>query len=80
MRGCGPNRYQPEVSCISVLPVAFMLGAAAADDVQRDDEHAEDGADGDGDVELVEVAVDVPFEVRVIQIRCSLLDSGHDTP
>lgn len=51
-----------------VLPVTPVARAAAADDVQQKDEHAERGADGDGRVERVKVPVDVPFEVRIVEI------------
>ena len=51
---------------MSVLPVLLVLRAAAAHDVQHEDEHAEHGTDGDGHVERVKVPVDVPFEVRIV--------------
>lgn len=51
-----------------------MPGAAAADDVQQKDEHANHGADGDGRVERVKVPVDVPFEVRIVEVGGALID------
>lgn len=53
---------------MAILPVLLVLRAATADDVQHEDEHAQHRADGDGDVERVEVAVDVSFEVGILQI------------
>ena len=58
---------------MSILPVASMPRAATADDVQQKDEHAERGADGDCRVERVKVPVDVPFEVRIVEIGRALI-------
>lgn len=70
---CGPNRYQPAIAGMAILPVLLVLRAAAADDVQHEDEHAQQGADCDGNVERVEIAVDVTFEVGILQIRDSFV-------
>lgn len=53
---------------VAILPVLFVLRAATADDVQHKDEHSEQGADRDGHVERIKVAVDVSFEVGILQI------------
>lgn len=58
---------------MTVLPIVFVLGAAAADDVQHKDEHAEHGADRDGYVERVEITVKVTFEVGIFQISDSFV-------
>lgn len=79
MRGGGPNRYQPAIAGMAILPVLFVLRAATADDVQHEDEHSQQGADRDGHVERIEIAVDVSFEVGILQICGTFVYRGHGT-
>lgn len=62
------NVVQTKPTGVAILPVLFVLRAATADDVQHKDEHSEQGADRDGHVERIKVAVDVSFEVGILQI------------
>lgn len=70
---CRPNRNEPTIAGMTVLPVVLVLGAAAADDVQDEDEHTQNGADRDGYVERVEITVEVSFEVGIFQISVSFV-------
>lgn len=73
VRRYGPDGHEPAVARVAILPVASVARTAAADDIQQEDEHAERGAYGDGRVERVKVPVDVPFEVRIVEIGGALI-------
>lgn len=80
MGRCRPNGDEPTISRVPILPVLAMPRTAPKKNVQDDQEEAQNGADGDCDVERGEVSVQVLREERIIQVGRTLFDSrGHVT-
>lgn len=64
-------------TCKAIVPVRSVLGAAAADQIERKEKNSKHCANSDGDVERTEVPVDVLLKKRILQVCCALLDCGH---
>lgn len=72
---CGrPNGDEPTIARVAILPVVLVLGAAAQENVQGEDEEAEQGADADRDVEGRKVSVQVLVEERISQVGGTFFD------
>lgn len=65
------------ITCVTILPILAVLGAATADNVQDKEGEANHSADGDGNIERREVAVFVLGEERIFLVVASLFNNRH---